>query len=149
MNTDSIHKLFREKHLKVTPQRCAIYDILAQTTSHPTADEILAKVKSTFPMISPNTVYYTLNAFETAGLVVSLNEAHTRYDGNLAPHHHLICVFCRAIEDVYDDDLNQLQLSKATDFKIRSHRVEFYGQCRACQKRRVPIRAQKRESHTF
>lgn len=144
MNTDAIHKLFREKHLKVTPQRCAIYDMLAQTTSHPTADEILAKVKSIFPMISPNTVYYTLNAFESAGLVVALNEAHTRYDGNLVPHHHLICVSCRSIEDVYDDQLNQLQLSRATDFKIHSHRVEFYGQCRICQQRRVPIHEQKR-----
>jgi len=143
VNTDAIHKLFREKHLKVTPQRCAIYDMLAQTTSHPTADEILAKVKSIFPMISPNTVYYTLNAFESVGLVVALNEAHTRYDGNLAPHHHLICVSCRSIEDVYDDDLNQLQLSRATDFNIHSHRVEFYGQCRICQQRRVPIHEQK------
>ncbi len=144
MNTDAIHKLFRKKHLKVTPQRCAIYDMLAQTTSHPTADEILAKVKSTFPMISPNTVYYTLNVFESAGLVVSLNEAHTRYDGNLSPHHHLICVSCRNIEDVYDDHLNQLQLSMATDFEIHSHRVEFYGQCRTCQQRRVPIHEKKR-----
>lgn len=135
VDTDAIQKLFREKHLKVTPQRCVIYDILAQTTSHPTADEILAKAKSTFPMISPNTVYYTLNAFEKAGLVVSLNEAYTRYDGNLDPHHHLICFSCRTIEDVYDDDLNQLQLSRATNFTIHSHRVEFYGQCRTCQEK--------------
>ena len=149
MDTDAIQRIFREKHLKVTPQRCAIYDMLAQTTSHPTADEILAKVKSTFPMISPNTVYYTLNAFEEAGLVVSLNEAHTRYDGNLDPHHHLICVSCRTIEDVYDDDLNQLQLSSGPGFNVYSHRVEFYGQCRTCQQRKVPIREKKRSVPTF
>ncbi len=86
-------------------------------------------------MISPNTVYYTLNAFETAGLVMPINDAHTRYDANLKPHHHLICVFCRAIEDVYDNALDQLQLSSKTNFKITGHRVEFYGRCRQCQKK--------------
>ncbi len=135
MNTDDIQALFREKHLKVTPQRCAIYAMLSHTTSHPTADEILVNIKQVFPMISPNTVYYTLNAFETAGLVMPINDAHTRYDANLKPHHHLICVFCRAIEDVYDNALDQLQLSSKTDFKITGHRVEFYGRCRQCQKK--------------
>ena len=133
MNTDEIQELFREKHLKVTPQRCAIYGVLACTTSHPTADEILVKVKDTFPMISPNTIYYTLSTFEAAGLIVPINEAHTRYDANLAPHHHLICVSCRSIEDVYDDGLDQLQLSSKTDFKISGHRVQFYGRCGHCQ----------------
>ncbi len=135
MNTDDIQALFREKHLKVTPQRCAIYAMLSHTTSHPTADEILVNIKQVFPMISPNTVYYTLNAFETAGLVMPINDAHTRYDANLKPHHHLICVFCRAIEDVYDNALDQLQLSSKTNFKITGHRVEFYGRCRQCQKK--------------
>ena len=107
--------------------------MLAHTKSHPTADEILANVKQVFPMISPNTVYYTLSAFEAAGLVMPINEARTRYDANLEPHHHLVCVSCRTIEDVYDDDLSQLQLSSKTDFKITSHRVEFYGRCRQCQ----------------
>ncbi len=144
MTTGDIQKLFRENHLKVTPQRCAIYAMLANTKTHPTADEILANVKQVFPMISPNTVYYTLNAFEAAGLVVPLNEAHTRYDANLEPHHHLICVSCRTIEDVYDDELNQLQLSRKTDFKINGHRVEFYGHCHTCQKRRTSIRGTKR-----
>ena len=118
MTTDDIQEPFSEKHLKVTPQRCAIYDVLEHTTSHPTADEILAKVKHAFPMISPNTVYYTLNAFEAVGLVMPINDAHTRYDANLKPHHHLICVSCRAIEDVYDDGLNHLTLSSKTTFKI-------------------------------
>jgi len=148
VTTDDIQTLFHEKNLKVTPQRCAIYAMLAHTTSHPTADDILANVKRTFPMISPNTVYYTLNAFEAAGLVVPLNDAHTRYDANLAPHHHLICVSCRTIEDVYDDDLNQLQLSKTTDFNIHGHRVEFYGQCHTCQTHRVPQREKKPQTHT-
>lgn len=148
MTTDDIQELFREKHLKVTPQRCAIYAMLAHTKSHPTADEILANVKQVFPMISPNTVYYTLSAFEAAGLVVPLNEAHTRYDANLEPHHHLICVSCRTIEDVYDDELNHLQLSGTTDFKISGHRVEFYGQCHTCQKRKLSKRGKKQHTHT-
>jgi len=133
MTADDIQQKLREKHLKVTPQRCAIYQMLLQTTSHPTAEEVLSNVKSLFPMISPNTVYYTLNAFEDAGLITPINDAHTRYDANLAPHHHLICLRCRNIQDIHDNNLNKLELSHKTEFKITDHRVEFYGYCRECQ----------------
>ena len=97
MTVTAIQELFRAKRLKVTPQRCAIYNMMIHTKSHPTAEEIISQVKKTLPMISLNTIYYTLNVFETAGLIIPINNTHTRYDTNLEPHHHLICVSCRKI----------------------------------------------------
>ena len=144
MTIAAIQKLFREKRLKVTPQRCAIYNMMIHTQSHPTAEEIISHVKQALPMISLNTVYYTLNVFETAGLIMSINNTHTRYDTNLEPHHHLIWVSCRKIEDVFDDALNQLHLSQKSDFEIRGYRVEFYGHCLNCQKPGTSIRRNKR-----
>ena len=132
-----IRERFRARKLKVTPQRVAIYQALAETTSHPTADALYRRVKQRYPMISPNTVYYTLGALREAGLVHEVNYWHdgARFDANIAPHHHLVCLGCRAICDVMDVRLNRLALPAAHRgrFEIAGHRVEFHGYCAACR----------------
>ena len=37
---DQIAAIFKEKKLKLTPQRLAVYNYLMNTTSHPSADAI-------------------------------------------------------------------------------------------------------------
>ena len=89
-------------------------------------------------MISPNTVYYTLSVLKEVGLVKEVNYWHdrSRFDANVAPHHHLICLSCRAIVDIEDQSLNHLARSSVIplDFHLIHHQVEFYGYCRTCQK---------------
>ena len=144
LSQDDIRTRFKAQGLKVTPQRAAIYKALAETTSHPTAETLFQQVSQEYPMISPNTVYYTLSTLKSAGLVKEVNYWHdgARFDANVAPHHHLICLGCRAIFDIEDRTLNQLQ-PKATlpkNFRVVSHQVEFYGYCASCQKARTPHR---------
>jgi Fur family peroxide stress response transcriptional regulator len=137
LTMDEIRRRFRERGLKVTPQRAAIYQALAETTAHPAADDLYRQVRALHPMISPNTVYYTLGTLKTAGLVHEVNYWHdrTRFDANMAPHHHLICLGCRKIEDLSDDGLNRLALSKQRNggFEVIGHRVEFHGFCAGCR----------------
>ena len=59
-----IKELFMAKRLKLTPQRCAIYEMLTARTDHPSAEDIYRTVKRAYPMISQNTVYYTLSALK-------------------------------------------------------------------------------------
>jgi Fur family peroxide stress response transcriptional regulator len=68
MTKQEIKEQLRAKRLKLTPQRCAIYEMLTARTDHPTAEDIYRTVKRTYPMISQNTVYYTLSALKAAGL---------------------------------------------------------------------------------
>jgi len=137
LTMDEIRRRFRERGLKVTPQRAAIYQALAETTAHPAADDLYRQVRGLHPMISPNTVYYTLGTLKTAGLVHEVNYWHdrTRFDANMAPHHHLICLGCRKIEDLSDDGLNRLTLAKQRSggFEVIGHRVEFHGFCAGCR----------------
>jgi Fur family peroxide stress response transcriptional regulator len=130
---------FRECGLRLTPQRAAIYRALVRTTSHPTAEALYASVRRTYPNISQNTVYYTLSALRRAGLAQEVNYGHdgARFDGNLALHHHLICVACHRIEDVMDERLDRLPLAIAVTkgFEISRHRVEFYGFCEPCRRK--------------
>lgn len=137
LNMEDIRRRFRERGLKLTPQRAAIYRALAHTSIHPTAEALYRRVKRQHPMMSPNTVYYTLGALKAAGLVHEVNYWHdgSRWDANVDLHHHLICLGCRRIEDLTDDALNRLTVSakRRGGFSILGHRVEFHGYCEQCQ----------------
>ena len=154
LGQDDIRRRFRDCGLKLTPQRAAIYEALIDTTSHPTADELYRRVAKVHPMISPNTVYYTLAALQRAGLVCEVNYWHdgARFDANMTAHHHLICVGCRRIEDLEDKALNCLSLSRGRrgDFQIMGHRVEFHGYCGACakQQRRATAKSKPQSRHS-
>jgi len=132
-----IKELFITKGLKLTPQRCAIYEMLTARTDHPTAEDIYRTVKRAYPMISQNTVYYTLSALKEAGLISEVNfgHEHARFDANMDRHHHLVCVSCQEINDLYDETLDRLSMSaeKGRQYTILGHRVEFYGYCKRCQ----------------
>lgn len=135
-----IRRRFRERGLKVTPQRAAIYLALAESSSHPTAEDLHRRVRRRYPMVSPNTVYYTLGALRRAGLVHEVNYWHdrSRFDANLHLHHHLICLGCRTIRDIEDGALDRLSVSPrlGAGFKTLGHRVEFHGYCSACWRRK-------------
>ncbi|MBI5598388.1 MAG: transcriptional repressor, partial [Deltaproteobacteria bacterium] len=50
---------YREKGLKLTPQRLAILEYLEGNTSHPTAEDIYRAIKRKHPTVSFATVYNT------------------------------------------------------------------------------------------
>ena len=135
-----IRERFKECGLKTTPQRSAIYKALAETTSHPTADDLYRQVSKTYPMISQNTVYYTLSVLRDAGLVQEVNFWHdrARFDANISPHHHLICLTCRSIADLNDNGLNHLSSPQGlpSDFQVIGHQGEFRGYCGACRQKK-------------
>ncbi len=136
----------------MTPQRTEIYRALVETTSHPTAEQLLLQVRRRVPRMSANTVYYTLGALQRAGLVQEVNYGHdrARFDGNLEPHHHVVCRSCRSIYDVMDERLDGLHLEPRLPqgFEMTGHRVEVYGYCVACRGRRPPRRTRPTQSHS-
>ncbi len=137
LSQEDIRRRFKAQGLKVTPQRVAIYKALAETTEHPTAEDLHLQVTRIHPMISPNTVYYTLSVLKEVGLVQEVNYWHdrARFDANVTPHHHLICLQCRAIQDIHDKTLDRLHRWSGipSDFQVTGHRVEFHGYCAQCQ----------------
>ncbi len=143
LSLDDIRKKFRDNNLKSTPQRTAIYQALVHSTAHPTAEDLFTQVSPTFPMLSVNTVYYTLGVLRTAGLIQEVNIGHdrARFDANLSPHHHLICVGCHTIVDVMDPRLNRLSSPSGIpkDFEITSHQVAFRGYCGTCRRSQAPM----------
>ena len=126
----------KELGLKVTPQRIAIYRELAGSLEHPSTEMIYRSIKRYYPNISLTTVYRTLETFEKTGLVSVVNTlCHAaRYDANLDPHHHVVCVRCKRIEDIYDDSASYSKLDpeEIDGYRILGYSVLFSGICGRC-----------------
>jgi len=128
----------REKGLKVTPQRMAIYSMLMATTTHPTAEAVWEHVKNEYPAVSFNTVYTTLNTLEQSGLVQRLHiggVAH--FDAKVQPHAHLYCNHCGYVDDHHGTlgvDYAEIarQVAAQTGFAVGHLELNFYGLCTKC-----------------
>ena len=133
----------RAAGLKLTPQRLAIVRELAEDESHPTAQELFERLRPALPTMSFATVYNTLDALTTAGLCagLALSPGSSRFDPNMAPHHHLVCDRCGAVRDVPsapavdppDPDAVRREIARvAPGFEVRSVEKIMRGRCAAC-----------------
>ncbi len=135
-NPDQLTEAFRARGLKVTPQRQAIFAALAGDTSHPTAESVYAAVSAQMPTISLRTVYQTLNDLAEMGELnhVNLGTGSSRFDPNLAPHHHLVCTECGQVTDVHASfDGLRLSDDQAAGYTLAATEIVFRGVCPGCQ----------------
>ncbi len=134
---EHLTSLLKSKSLKVTPQRLAIFDVLYNTTEHPSAESIYRALQATHPTMSLATVYKTLDTLKKSGLIQELNvgEDSFRYDANAMSHPHMVCTECNAVSDLHTDVLdNVIELAQSqTDFQIESEKIFFYGKCSKCK----------------
>jgi len=136
MNTseDLIEK-FRSKSYKITPQRLGIFKILEGNRDHPSAEDIFARIKKTYPTISFTTVYKTLDILENMGevLKIAIDDERKHYDPNTDTHHHIICLGCNKISDVDGDSISpELPSGILEEFTPSRYHVSFYGTCKDC-----------------
>ena len=125
-----------KKSRRMTLQRKTILNILRQTKSHPSADEIYELVRKQLPRISLGTVYRNLELLAKMGLIQKLELGGTikRFDWNPNKHYHIRCLVCGQVDDAPIAPLNKLEdeLYGATVFSIIGHRLEFEGLCPNC-----------------
>lgn len=136
---ENLTLLFKEKNLKLTPQRYAIYKYLKSTKSHPSAEMIYDDLKANYPTMSLATIYKTLKTLIELGVVIELNvgEDNFRYDANTSQHPHIVCLSCGRVDDIENADFNFLdtEVEKYTNYKVDTHQLYFYGICPECQKK--------------
>ena len=136
--THAFLQICREQHLKVTPQRVAIYQELLQSDTHPTTDAVYQSVKREYPNISFDTVNRTLLTFADIGIVdvVEIFGGAKRFDPNVTNHHHLHCAQCGKVFDFYSRDFDNLEVPKDVheQFQVISKRVVLKGICKECIK---------------
>lgn len=130
-------QVFKEKKLKLTPQRIAVYNFLKSTKEHPSAETIYKALIEDYPTMSLATVYKTLKVLVEVGLVQELNvgEGNFRYDGMTTAHPHIHCIVCSKVDDLEGVTFDELNISvkNKTDYDVLSNKVYFYGVCAECK----------------
>ncbi len=124
----------KEKGLKVTPQRVAIYEAIVKLKNHPTAQQIIDYIKVNHPNISVGTVYKVLDSLVEIELLkkVKTEKDFMRYDAVLSNHHHLYCIETDRIEDYEDEKLNKViaqyfKKNKIKHFKVQDVKLQITG----------------------
>ena len=121
---------------RMTPQRRFVYEVLMNSTDHPTATEVFMRVKNKMDSISLATVYNCLDALVGVGVVrqVNVDREPSRYCGNLEPHAHFHCENCASVEDISLKDgakpSNSLKLPRGV--KVEKFEVVVRGLCPEC-----------------
>lgn len=134
---ENITSIFREKKLKLTPQRLAVYKYLMSITDHPSAEIIYKALQPEYPTMSLATVYKALKTLVEVNLVQEINvgEGNFRYDAKTHNHAHIQCINCSTVKDLENVSFSTLNKTAedCSDYKVLSNKLFFYGLCRECQ----------------
>ena len=139
----------REHGLSVTHQRLAIFEALASSREHPSAEQLHRAVQKRIPTLSLATVYKNLEALKAIGAVADVNPLHEqgRFEAALPgtgagkPHHHLVCTSCGKVRDLHDKHLDALRVRDAQGFALKAVRVQAEGLCPECQAKAQAVRS--------
>ena len=141
MEENSKYKeVLKKEGVKSTRHRYAILELLEQSASPLTAEELFILLKEKTASINLSTVYRTLDTFASKNLVIKSNrvdDGKVRYELNQHEHkHHLFCVGCHKLIAIEECPLGELQqiLKRKIDFEVTGHSLEIYGYCHNCKK---------------
>jgi len=132
-------ELLKREGIKNTKHRTAILEILEESDSPKTAEQLFISLKDKTASIDMSTVYRTLDTFSSKNLVIKSNrvdDGKALYELNHHEHkHHLLCVGCHKLISIEDCPIGELQqiLKQKIDFDITGHKLEIYGYCHDCK----------------
>lgn len=119
--------------IQPSAQRVAVAGYVLTTEDHPSADQVWAEVRKSFPMLSRATVYNSLNVFVQKGLLRELVLAPGRvvFDPKVEPHHHFIEDTTGRIHDVPWDAVKVSRIDSLPGFHVREYQVVMRGRANA------------------
>ncbi len=127
----------RQRRIPVTPQRLAVIEALLAAENHPSTEEIYAAVRRTHPHVSLATVHRILAQFCEVGEARKVTLLHdtARFDGNVEPHHHLVCVRCRRVCDIEIPEADKLLAGTPSlgEFMLLRCSFEIEALCQHCR----------------
>ncbi|MDH6194846.1 Fur family ferric uptake transcriptional regulator [Mycobacterium frederiksbergense] len=123
--------------VRSTRQRAAIADLLNETDGFRSAQELHDDLRRRGEGIGLTTVYRTLQAMATAGVVDTLRtdtgeSVYRRCSED--HHHHLVCRACGATVEISGGQVETWATDVAREhgFSDVSHTIEIFGMCRGC-----------------
>ncbi len=132
----------RSQGLKLTSQRQIILDGLLKAEKHLSVEDLYQQVKKEDDSIGQTTVFRTLKLLCEAGIAgqVDLGEKRVKYEIKFGHEHHdhLVCLKCGIYIEAMDPQIEKLQekLCERFGFIPQRHRMEIYGVCKECQRKK-------------
>ena len=123
---------------RLTGQRRALADLIAETDGHFTASDLQATAHARRLGISRATLFRALDLLTELGVVERLDlptGEHAYVPCAPAHHHHVICSRCGRTTEVDDCGVADAvrEVARRSGYRIDSHRLELFGLCRHCQ----------------
>ncbi len=127
----SFEHALRRAGVRITRQRAALLRVLAAAEDHPDATQLFQRATAAGAGVSLATVYRTLSALETQGVILKLEfeGEPARFEPADGKHHdHMIDVETGEVMEFVSDRIERLQAEIAAEmgFDIIRHRLELY-----------------------
>jgi Fur family transcriptional regulator, peroxide stress response regulator len=119
-------------------QREIIFEIISNTASHPTVNNVYKDLKKIIPYVSLGNVYRNIKILIEEGRIQlrDFGDGYEHYDAIANNHYHFICEKCGTISDfdfsVQDHVMEEAQ--KNTKNIIIGHTINFFGICEKCKR---------------
>lgn len=116
-------------------QRMAIMDYLLTHHTHPTVEDVYRGICDEIPTLSRTTVYNTLRMFSErhAAQMLTIDDHHVCYDGDLHPHVHFICRECGQVTDLEMEQAPRLEGHNLVEGNLVDDMQLYYkGICKSC-----------------
>ena len=109
-----------------------ILDIINNSDTHLTAEQVFFELKKEYPAVALATVYNNLNSLCQQGKIrkISVEGCTERYDKNTR-HDHLVCRRCGKLSDIHLEDITE-QLKKQVGFEIDGYDIKVQYLCPDC-----------------
>lgn len=122
-----------------TKQRQIIYDTVANSYSHPTADEVFKIVRQSMPNISLGTVYRNLGVLTDIGKIrkIAVPGSADHFDRMSEPHDHMVCECCGHMYDIalpHESTLAE-QISQISGMKVTNYWLMANCICKECEEK--------------
>ena len=136
LRSESMVGQLRASGLRATQQRLAIAQTLQTDNRHPSAEQVLEKLKPHHPTLSLSTVYKTLHTITEVGLAQTIDTGWgpQRFDGSTAAHHHLCCRVCGQVTDLPGQAVSTANLPAhlPASFTGQSLKLYLVSTCNNC-----------------
>ena len=128
--------LLKSHHLKATPQRVAIMQLMHHV-GHINIDELYQAIREKFSSISLATLYKNVHTMLDVSLIreVKIPGQKTKYEIQKESHAHMLCKSCGELKDLPYNPNEILQHSmKISHYKADDVSIVISGICPNCQK---------------
>ena len=138
MNKGLFINFFKDKKLRLSHPRLLIYQVLSDTKTPLSPQELYQILSKKQKRIGLTSIYRSLDLFESMGMVFKIiNGSSVKY--KLCEiedhHHHIICKACGNVVELNFCDISDWskKVTESTGYQVIDHQLNFYGFCKACK----------------